>query len=73
MKLLPSRTVYGTKNWPESGWFEKSGAFGLRFFLRVIQVDRVEFIREQARSHIRPHSKVGTRSNVGAGLLAKAV
>src|SRR5450830_1320858 len=35
-KPLPSRTVYGTKNWPNFGRFRKSGAFGLRFFLPII-------------------------------------
>jgi hypothetical protein len=66
--LLPSRTVYDTKNWPDSGWWLKNGAFGLRFFLRVTQAHRVEFIREQARSHIRPHSKVGTHVKCGSWL-----
>ncbi len=37
----------------------------------VILVDRGAALREQARSHIRPHSHAGNRSTVGAGLLAK--
>ncbi len=42
--LLPSRTVYGTKNWPELGWFEKAEPSGSAFFLRVFQEDRGGFI-----------------------------
>jgi hypothetical protein len=40
--LLPSRTVYGTKNWPELGWFEKAGPSGSAFFcvgFRKTEVD----------------------------------
>ena len=42
--LLPSRTVYGTKNWPDSGWFN-SGAFGLRFFCVVFKQTELNLSR----------------------------
>ncbi|CRM05054.1 hypothetical protein [Pseudomonas sp. 24 E 1] len=67
--LLPSRTVCATRNWPDSGWYEKSGALGLRFFCVLFRV--TEVISSQAS--LLPHLTALMRMysiNVGAGLPA---